>query len=67
MVHVSNRRWYEDGWSAVDENDVNYDCARAIAQIAKSKAYAITQTKTSVIYHCYELGVRQEIEIENFF
>ena len=67
MVHVINRRWYEDGTRAVDENDVVYDCARAIAQLANAKAYAITQTRTSVIYHCYELGVRQEIEIENFF
>ena len=67
MVHVINRRWYKDGTSAVNENDVVYDCARAIAQIARSKAYAITETKTSVIYHCYVLGVRQEIEIENFF
>ena len=67
MVHVINRRWYEDGTSAVNENDVVYDCARAIAQLAKAKAYAITETRTSVIYHCYALGVKQEIEIEFFF
>lgn len=67
MVHVTNRRLFDDGWSAVDELDVNPDCAKAIAQLAYKKAYAITQTKTSIIYYCCELGVRQEIEIENFF